>query len=316
MKKILIIFQLVLLCFLLSYSQDDILDGLVVYYSFEDSAKDASYNGHHAQIMSEPVFADDTMGKCIVLDGIDDYILSPAGIVNPGVDTFSIALWVYWDSDAISGQKTLIQQTSGGVSWLFTHKTGGDIRSYLAGQATSTDFVVPFKEWVHICLIGKAPNMISIYVNGNPKVLDHVLSSNMGSSSGQLEIGAQSTHNDRFWVGKLDEIAIFKRELSENDILQIFETGLPDIEQPENINEAETNNFSIINPVDDGIIRILSHVSNDQSIVKVINMTGQVVHQESFDSSDITLNTSLSPGYYVVAIESKNQISNHKIIIK
>ncbi len=103
---------------------------------------------------------------------------------------------------------------------------GGDVNGCNPGITTTVTSTTALTQellntWFHIAVV-KAGNTISIYVNGNmegTKVVDVPFTDTHG---GNLVFGHNALEG-AFLDGRLDEIEIFNRALSDLEILAIYE---------------------------------------------------------------------------------------------
>jgi hypothetical protein len=88
------------------------------------AASDASGNGRHAALLNGPLWSSGKRAGALALDGVDDYVALPAGLVA-GLSDFTVAVWVYWN---------------GGRSWerIFDFGSGTSHYMFLTPQASGS----------------------------------------------------------------------------------------------------------------------------------------------------------------------------------
>jgi len=205
--------------------------GLQAHYEFEGTTNDSSGNGHHGTAVGNPLFEAGKIGQAISFDGLTDYINIDGykGItaVNEIQPAFSIACWV--KTTSAEGEM---------VTWGSSDDApvGGQYCTFRVNEATlraehgdgNIRGVTPVNdgEWHHVALTVveggnlRIPNSI-LYLNGQPDV---VL---VGSGSDNLynvtadadvSIGRRASHEDRYFNGSIDEVRIYDRVLTQEEI--------------------------------------------------------------------------------------------------
>jgi hypothetical protein len=251
-KFILVLAAIGLLTFT-SHAQSFITNGLVAYYPFNGDANDASGNGNDATNVQATLCADrfGNPDSAYNFDGTASYI----GFATPPVtqvDNWSVVAWVKPASLNQSGIAVCMGYDDGftgngyslGVS---AYKAPGSqlyaIFGYIdfySGGFTFTDT----NRWYQIVMLRNS-GTTSFFVNG-------VLTSN-GTTTTPLvptsfRIGSEN--GVRFFNGAIDDVRIYNRALSSNEVAQLFaiETVSPKITaQPTNVtvNIGDTVSFSV-----------------------------------------------------------------------
>lgn len=191
------------------------------------TAADASGNGNNAVLLNGPAWTSGKKGHAVALDGVDDYVALPAGVVADLAD-FTIAAWVYWDAardwarvfDFGSGTSHYMFLTPrayrGGMS--FTITTGGGYGS----QSLWTD-PLPTGQWVHLAVTLSGATG-TLYVNGSPVNTNTAMTASpfrLGSTS-QNWIGRSQYPADPYFNGKVDDFRVYHGALSVTQISALF----------------------------------------------------------------------------------------------
>jgi len=154
-------------------------------------------------------------------DGSDDYVLIPdSDELNPLVIT--ILAWVKWSIDPTSGyKKANIISKNGDNQYQLRHnrsntrfefgvKTSGG-KEYVQGTTTPVQGI-----WYFVAATYDGSEL-KLYVDG---ALENSEShtGNIATSTSDVNIGSRSSNNDRYFEGKIDEVMIFSKALSEDEI--------------------------------------------------------------------------------------------------
>lgn len=233
--------------------------GLVGYWPFEDplqtsgtindvsgSANNLTMTGFSAP---DGIVAVGKIGNALSLDGNGDYAYKngvntnlPAG--NP--TTASAEAWVYptWDTALpawASGGYRPPYDYNGIVSWGNRTCTGGGFAMSLTANATPqfagwcNDYVssgsalVP-NTWNHLAVVINGTSAITYYVNGTPVIGTLTGNVPLNLASTNLVIGGlQATSQYRNFKGKIDEVRIYNRVLSAQDIAARYTATIPSV---------------------------------------------------------------------------------------
>ena len=206
-------------------------DGLLAYYPFSGNADDQSGNEFHATV-SGATLTEDRNGnsnRAFSFDGIDDYITAPIDmgtLFNVG-DPIVFSLWLSSDFDTPVSFDFILGGVPGGGPVFFAAVREGDqgklrVRLY-AGAHGLSDGNVLDGNWHHVVWGLDANNTVFYYIDGQPQ-------SNLptvGAVTGETELvfGGrldQSLPFTDFFTGKIDDIRIFNRGLTEAEILALF----------------------------------------------------------------------------------------------
>jgi len=199
--------------------------GLQAHYEFEGTYSDSSGNARHGTAMGNPTFVAGKVGQAIHLRGLNDYveITGYKGIL--GSNAFSITTWVKTTYIGDDTQEIVYYGThSGGQRCEFRIHDSGHIRmGNGAGQVEGLTAVTD-GGWHHVAatIIENATNSSSdvrIYVDGqndtqestDPDAFNLV-------ADWDVTIGYRPSQNDRFFNGQIDDVRIYDRALSQEEM--------------------------------------------------------------------------------------------------
>jgi hypothetical protein len=211
--------------------------GLLAHYPFNGNANDESGNGFDGDYTSfPPSLTEDRFGNAgsaFYFDGVDDKIILPA------IDTLDVlTLSVWFKLETFDNNK--VQSPIGSATW-----SGGSMHwniepdgSYMAVAvndwsspyiATNHSFADDIDQWVNVCYVFKGDIETKIYINGE---LDQTHLDNYSIKLGDLLIGTCMLSGDRYFQGVIDDIKLYNRELSDNEIQNLYhENGWGDSQQ-------------------------------------------------------------------------------------
>jgi len=207
----------------LSYSPNGLVRDLIGWWKFDEASGNIAYDSsgynHHGNLFGGPVYVPGKINSALSFDGTDDYVQLP----NLGsFSSFTIEGWLKATGDSLIGSigyNTFIDGPGSGYRRLL-YSTGGKMLAQMgAGNHLSTN-IVPRGQWNHIVYVyNSQTNIAKWYINGNPD------SEFLGAISfGQpIKIGASYNLTGYMFNGLIDEVRIYNRALSAEEVLALFQ---------------------------------------------------------------------------------------------
>ncbi|MFG0267342.1 MAG: LamG-like jellyroll fold domain-containing protein, partial [Rhodopirellula sp. JB055] len=218
------------------HSTLDITSNLVVHHEYDTSGSlteaDASGSGNDGSWVNDPAwtsdaavgeyamdFSQDGSGANSVVEIADDPSLDFSG-------DFTVSFW--YNADALQANSTrLIGSHDGSDGFSIYTSADGSLNFLLQGSTSSaTSWVasgfVADSNWHHVTATRSGNNM-RMFVDGNPS---GTTSANVGvvDVSGPVTIGGTSVAGNDY-EGKLDDVRIYTRAISDNDIDVLIAKG-------------------------------------------------------------------------------------------
>jgi hypothetical protein len=213
--------------------------GMLAWYRAEGDATD-SKDGNHGALQGGAGFATGAIGQAFDLSNFNGYIRVPDSDALDTPDGLTIDAWI--NPRSSNGPRVIASKwddPTGQWSWIFKlHNDGtGRLRIELSagGHNNLGDLggatVLPLNTWSHVAATyDRAHSRLRLYVNG---VLDaetpaRIPNTPINNSSTDLLIGAvngQVTPASEHFDGRIDELELFSRELSSDEIQAIFAAG-------------------------------------------------------------------------------------------
>ncbi len=202
----------------------NLTSGLVAYFPFNGNAKDASGNNNYSTVYGANLTAD-RFGKpkrAYQFDGIGAYILSNVVNIPLGKSPRTASVWV--NPSVYPGDFGLTAFAWGKSIQSQANMLGLGRGSIVSYQGWADDAPVtynyPISKWFHIVTTFDGINA-SIYING--KLIGTSQKTNWDTASGSLYIGTRIGADLGFFNGSLDEIRIYNRVLSRQEISQLYQ---------------------------------------------------------------------------------------------
>ena len=205
----------------LSYSPNGLVRDLIGWWKFDEASGNIAYDSsgynHHGNLFGGPVYVPGKINSALSFDGTDDYVQLP----NLGsFSSFTIEGWLKATGDSLIGSIGYNTFIDGPGYRRLLYSTGGKMLAQMgAGNHWSTN-IVPRGQWNHIVYVyNSQTNIAKWYINGNPD------SEFLGAISfGQpIKIGASYNLTGYMFNGLIDEVRIYNRALSAEEVLALFQ---------------------------------------------------------------------------------------------
>jgi len=190
------------------------------------------------------------VGGCMVFDGVDDYISIPDDASLDLDDSFTISAWI--NPDDYGSFNQIVDKRVGGVSdpvnyHLRMVQTSGQL-VFSVGDGVNTPIltsteVIPVTTWTHVMAVrDKANALLKIYING--RLAGSMTDTTVGGSivnTSNVFIGARSPDIANDFDGKIDEVMIFSKVLSADEMSRLYSDGLNGYHGPTSIEGTITS---------------------------------------------------------------------------
>jgi len=199
-------------------------NGLVAEYTFSGNAADSSGNGYDCAVIGAILTADrfENNAGAFYFDGEDDYLqttFNPASVIGDN-NPFTISVWLNpyndWKSSLVGAYQSTSRfyiAISDGYYWGY-----GDTHSM---QETDRLQVV-LNEWQFVVLEYDGTDML-VYFNGYlADALTYNGDGNIFNEDICIGFFPAST-NDNHFIGKIDDVRIYDRVLSDSEILDMYQ---------------------------------------------------------------------------------------------
>jgi hypothetical protein len=216
--------------------------GLVGYWPFCGNANDESGNGNNGTVNGATLTTDrnGSGNSAYSFDGVNDYI----NVINPTILNFNIGIsftvsFFYNAGNIVtnsSGFNGIIARQFNNNGPINGWQIGRDINNYrlegpqigIDGCGTNTLSSVDFNQWVNIVQVYDRVNgIVTTYKNSslvNQIYCTQILSSM--SNNYDLKFGVER-ENSHYSSGKIDDIGIWNRALTECEIQNLYTSSIP-----------------------------------------------------------------------------------------
>jgi hypothetical protein len=212
----------------------DLNRGLVAYWSFDNcDARDDSGNGHDGEIHGNPECVEGVVGKALRFDGNDYITIDNVNrlsfeneftinvLIQPEKTYFN---WIVVLTKGITmkSEYDIVYECQNGICKPHVRFTDDEDVNYVYTEDTIN--AINMNKWNSITWRFK-DGLLSIFLNGNLILAKQLPFKKIKNSKEPLEIGRDLPGGTEFFYGILDEIRIYNRALTEDEIRALYEQG-------------------------------------------------------------------------------------------
>lgn len=224
---------------------DTLKNGLLAYYAFEDVNGTQALNTVNNDLLATyrptipPQRVPGVVGSAIQLDGVSSHVDGGDGFNPERTDAFSYGCWFINESPP-NRDSALIAKTDRALNMrgfdLFC-KTGDRIAAHLIYdeyngnkriKVTSTE-TFDFSRWTHAMMTydgSSTAKGITLYINGRPVETIIDADNLSGTIKNDLPLNIGKRDASHAFRGKIDEIRIYGRVVSNSEVKQLYEAGV------------------------------------------------------------------------------------------
>lgn len=278
------------------------VDGLDSYWGFGDTTNDYTTNGNNGTIIGSSSFVNDRYGNANSAFGFassGDIICTTNSYNN--IKIFSVSLWFKTQNQGFLFGSDNGKCTHSNLWDRYIYiKPNGNVEFYVfnGSQKYCTAFG-NYKDnvWHNVVSVLSSAGM-QVYIDGVLLAENNSVTSAQ-NYIGYWRVGGLQLGGNNTIIGNIDDIGLWSRVLTPNEISTIYQQGLL------NVNQQVHSKFNIYpNPVIDKI-KIEINESNFDSDYKIIDQTGkEILTGKLTGKSSIIDVNSLSKGFYILCIKS------------
>jgi len=204
--------------------------GLQAHFEFEGNTNDSSGNARNGTKVGSPFFDPGKVGKAVSLNGLGDYveITGYKGVL--GSSAVTVTAWVKTTSTGTTdggedSTNAIVGWGSGGASERFGFRIdAGRLRVEHAGGNIQGKTNIADGKWHHVAVTVRENSTISypqviLYLDGNDDTRPTTDPDPFNiTAAGDVRIGSRPAGDDRFFSGQIDDLRIYDRALTQEEI--------------------------------------------------------------------------------------------------
>lgn len=206
----------------------DSMTGLLGWWKMNNNATDSSLSGFNGTIANTTgaTGQNGAANQALSFDGTSSSFSVPH-VASQATDMQTVSLWV--NPNAITATTIFAaKRSAAGNGWLLAQSTstiffdcGGSTRRYSPGVT------VPTNAWSHVVATCSASGQMAMYINGVSTGASSVtgVRSQLATSSVPLKFGIDSSTDQFYLNGRLDDIRLYNRVLDQSDVQALYNRG-------------------------------------------------------------------------------------------
>lgn len=332
MKKIILLSSAFL--FLLNFlpAQVNLDSGLIAFWPFNGNANDESGNEIDGEVygatLIEDRFSNDS--SAYFFDGIDDFIDFGSSLQDLYLP-FTISAWILkpvhtqhehiFTSNSQPNNYTGIYLSLNPDRLLqFSYGDGGPVGPY-SRRTKITAIEIPVRTWTHVVATIRGATEMTLYINGEDGGGYYSGSGGTMLNSSFISKMARTEHTSSYWKGMIDDLRIYNRSLSDEEVLALFNNGTTSVENLDNLQSFELfQNYP--NPFNSSTIIPYTLIQKTFVTLKIYDVLGREIktlvnelqysgdYQVNFDANE------LENGMYFYQLQvGSNQSKNISMLL-
>jgi fibronectin type 3 domain-containing protein len=195
------------------------------------SAADATGNGWTGTLVNAPIWSVGRSNACVDLDGINDHVTLPTGVVN-GLTNTTISFWANLDS--VSSWQRCFDFGTGTTTNMFLtprNAANGNIRFAITTgggngeQRIDGNAQLPATGWHHVTVTLNGATG-TLYVDGvqvGQNTAMTLTPSSLGATT--LNYLGRSQYSDPYLAGRIDDFRVYARALTASEVASLMATS-------------------------------------------------------------------------------------------
>ncbi len=224
-----------------SCTTGDLTCGLVGWWKFDDgsgtTAADSSGNGNTGTLVNGPTWIMGQVGQALSFNGVNTWVsVNQSTSLQFGTGSFSASAWIYPTSNT-QGTTHIVDNRWSTPYWdVIFSGTGQYIQCSISDTVPNSAYVllpnntVTINKWHFVaCIVDRSTQQMSVYVDGTKYTSgypDTSLVGNLNNGTNLVEIGQSQTVPSGYFTGIIDDVRVYNRALSANEIATLYNEGL------------------------------------------------------------------------------------------
>jgi len=303
-------------------------DGLVAHYPFDGNANDATPHNNHGAIGGNPIFENVTNrlnsgGQAIVFDGDQDSVLVP-NAVHLISDFTTVSFWIRVDGQNLADAESYILDFGHwDQRWkislpqhlkpVWTTNSKNEQFDNAISDMDSEDGNELIKDfWWHVTMVHDGTDDI-VYLDG-VEVNRKPASGTLNSTARSLGIGSNNVDGGQYFNGALDEVKIYNKALTAEEIAKLYNDGTTGLE---NLSAEIQQNIEVIypNPVANEVSIKHQFKGKEFILIRIFDEAGRQVESHRLSAKEVGSETiTLQLGNYANGFYQMNFVVDGKNI--
>ena len=212
-------------------------DSLILYFSFDEldgnTVIDHSQHGNNGTIAGAPELVAGKFGNALKLNGQSDWVEVPHADILTVDESVTVMAWI--NAERHQGPNNerwqgIVAKSNNPRSYSFYTEFPSECLHLSVGGGSVCDKKVALNEWVHVVAQVDRGSTHKYWVNGEAAG-EFDGKNNPPGKADTADLLVGKTHeSNREFLGLIDEVRIWNRALSEEEVLSEMETSLTPVE--------------------------------------------------------------------------------------
>lgn len=201
---------------------------LIAWWKLDETsgttATDSSNYGNNGTLTNGPLWMSGIKDNAVYFDGSNDYIeMTDASVWDFGTGDFTLSAWMKSTNSGWGWVLSRLNDATTGDLWRFGTKSDNTLifKDTVAWQDVNSTASVNDGAWHHVAAV-RSSGTVTLYIDGSSDGSGTADSDFSGTE--KLRIGRWQGGSD-FWDGLLDDVRIYNKALSANEVASIFGTA-------------------------------------------------------------------------------------------
>jgi len=211
--------------------------GLVAAYGFDEGSdttvNDSSGNGNTGTLINGPIWTSGQFGQALEFNNTSDHVLVPTNSSLGITGDITISAWIRLGNPSFAYQGILSKfQNGAGWDYVLSYNDNGSNNLFLYSDGMSPNFVrstTPLIDTTtfHHVAVTRSANAVTFYIDGI-QAGTATVTGTFPNNSNPVVIGSETGSGGEF-RGRIDEVRIYSRALSQSEIQTDMSTPIGDL---------------------------------------------------------------------------------------
>lgn len=201
---------------------------VLLHLPFNGNANDESGNNNHASTVNATLTTDKNgnSNSAMNFDGVNDYLSIPSSnSLNSTTNSMSVCAWIFINEwYELYWSPIIAKSNNSGYGMygfqLLNFNSRKQFEVQLKGNFINADYTFNKQQWYFVSFTWDG-NICKYFINGS-KIFERTWNGTLNANSSPLLIGKDTPEITEYLNGKLDEIRIYDKAISENQVDSLY----------------------------------------------------------------------------------------------
>ena len=233
MKNLFVLLILITFAASFAYALNEPEDSLILYFSFDEldgkNTIDHSKYENHGEMAGDPKLVDGKFGKALEFNGTSDWVVVPHDDILTVDESVTVMAWIHTERhEGPNGQRWqgIVAKSNNPRSYSFyTESPSECLHLSVNGSGSVCQGKVALEEWQHVVAQIDDGTTHRYWINGEMVGEYGGKTPPPGKADTAVLFVGKTHEGNREFLGLIDEVRIWNRALSEEEIIDQMEKG-------------------------------------------------------------------------------------------